>query len=41
MLEVDNANGYYIFALRVSANYNLRSDLISRALFGFYTFLLT
>ena len=41
MLEVDNANGYYIFALRVSANYNLRSDRILRALFGFYTFLLT
>ena len=41
MLEVDNANGYYIFALRVSANYNLRSRRILRALIGFYTFLLS
>ena len=31
MLKVDNANGFYIFALRVSAHYNLRSGRILRA----------
>ena len=31
MLKADNANGLYIFAIRVSANYTLRSDRILRA----------
>ena len=41
MLQGDNANGFYIFALGVSANYNLRSGRILRALIGSYTFPLT